>query len=241
MKNGCFRFAKHVDLSPGTDLNQIKIWKFHPFWPLPFSGHKLWTLVKSQWQRIFLITWQAFGRMQSHPSLWFHWNHFSPMFESINFCLETDKTSSKGIEQYVKLYIIIEPNVRKLGGFGNLWVYILNCKEKRKFKNWNIFMKSSKMYTEVCKICWMYSRAVIVNKNVNVYWHPVSLLNASSKMANMVMLEWFIENVCQIAAKQEGFIIKSRKPFKFILFSNYQALQIISKFTLPARTKLLNF
>ena len=40
--------------------------------------------------------------------------------------------SSKGIEQYVKLYIIIEPNVRKLGGFGNLWVYILNCKRKAK-------------------------------------------------------------------------------------------------------------
>ena len=60
-------------------------------------------------------------------------------------------------------------------------------------------------------------------------------------MTNMVMLEWFIEDVFQIAAKQEGFIINSRKPFKFILFSNYQALQIISKFTLPARTKLLNF
>ena len=92
----------------------------------------------------------------------------------------------------------------------------------------------------------MFLRAVVVNKHVNVYWLPAAVLNASSKMAKIVMLEYFIEDVCQIAnkkiyVKQEGFIINSRKPFKFVLFSNYQALQSISKFTLPAQTKPLNF
>ena len=83
----------------------------------------------------------------------------------------------------------------------------------------------------------MCSRAEVVNKNVNVHRLPVAALNAGSKMADIVMLEKFIEDVCQIAVKQDGFTINSRKPFKFILFSNFQALKSISKFTLPARTK----
>ena len=82
----------------------------------------------------------------------------------------------------------------------------------------------------------MCSRAVIYNKNVNVYRLPVAVLNASSEMANMAMLGYFIEDICQIAVKQEDFIINSQQLFNFILFSNYQALQSISKFRLPART-----
>ena len=53
-------------------------------------------------------------------------------------------------------------------------------------------------------------------------------------MSNMVMLEWFIGDVCQIADKQEVVIINSRKPFTFIVFSNYHASQSIWK--LPAWT-----
>ena len=48
-------------------------------------------------------------------------------------------------------------------------------------------------------------------------------------MADMVMLEWFIDDVCQIAVKQEGIIINNRKLFKLIVLSNYRASQSISK------------
>ena len=54
-------------------------------------------------------------------------------------------------------------------------------------------------------------------------------------MANMVMLDRFFEDVCQIALTRGGFIINSRKPLKLIVFSNYHVSQSITKFTLPAR------
>ena len=61
------------------------------------------------------------------------------------------------------------------------------------------------------------------------------------KYGNMVMLEWFIKDIWNIAVRQEGFIINNRKPFKFIMFSNYHTSQGISKSTLPPRTEPLNF
>ena len=72
-------------------------------------------------------------------------------------------------------------------------------------------------------------------------WLPVAVLTRFSKMVNMARLDWFIEDVCPLAVKLEGFIRNSRNPFKLILFSNYHASQSISKLTLPARTEPLNF
>ena len=64
-------------------------------------------------------------------------------------------------------------------------------------------------------------------------------------MADMLVLEWFINNVCQTAVKQEGlsfnFIINCRESFKLIVLCNYHASQSISKFTLRARTEPLYF
>ena len=42
--------------------------------------------------------------------------------------------------------------------------------------------------------------------------------NTSSKMTNLVMLEWFIDNMCQIAIIWEAVIINSRKPLKSMVF-----------------------
>ena len=60
-------------------------------------------------------------------------------------------------------------------------------------------------------------------------------------MANSVMLECFIENVCQIALVWEGVIINSRKPLKSMCFCNYHDSLSISKFTLPGRNDPFNF
>ena len=52
---------------------------------------------------------------------------------------------------------------------------------------------------------WQCSRAVLVETITNAYW-----LNMRSKMANLVMPERFIENMCQIAVIWEGVITKSK-------------------------------
>ena len=39
-------------------------------------------------------------------------------------------------------------------------------------------------------------------------------------MANLVMLEWFIENMCRIAVIWEDVIINSQKPLKSMVFCN---------------------
>ena len=49
-------------------------------------------------------------------------------------------------------------------------------------------------------------------------------------MANLVMLERFIENMCQIAVIWEGVIINSQKPLKSMVFCNYQASPSISTY-----------
>ena len=46
-------------------------------------------------------------------------------------------------------------------------------------------------------------------------------------MANLVILEWFIEN----AAKWEGVIINSRKPFKSIVFNIIGFLRYLHELT----------
>ena len=72
--------------------------------------------------------------------------------------------------------------------------------------------------------------------NVNVYRLPVAVLTRF-KMANMVILDRFIEDACQIALTWGGFVINSRKLLKLIVFSNYHVSQSIAKFKLPARTE----
>ena len=53
---------------------------------------------------------------------------------------------------------------------------------------------------------------------------PTCCIYTSSKMANMVMLEWFIENVCQIAVMWEAFIINVYYLMKTIKIKDFYQL-----------------
>ena len=123
-----------------------------------------------------------------------------------------------------------------------LFYYILNCKRNAIF--FKIGIRSRKRLKLKSK-CPRYDdnspELYLLKKKCECLLTTGCCINTSSKTANLIMLEWFIENVCQISVIWEGVIINSRKPLNSMVFCNYQASLSIWKFMYPDQMTNLAF
>ena len=114
---------------------------------------------------------------------------------------------------------------------------MLNCKRKAIFfLIWIVSRKRLNLKPK-CPRCVDNAPELYLLKNYDCILTSGCCINTSSKMVNLVMLEWFIENVCWIAVIWEGVIINSRKQWCSSIIRFVWA----SKFTLPGRNDPLNF
>ena len=122
-------------------------------------------------------------------------------------------------------------------------VSILNCKRNANVLKleYNIVSQKRLNIKPKCLRCDDNAPEMYLLKKYECLLTSGCCIKTDSKMANLVMLEGFIENVCQIAVIWEGVIINSRKLLKSMVFCNYQASLSISKFMLPGRNDPLKF